>query len=58
VKQLILTQFPWPWLPAAALLIFFAFFVIMVARISRKSQTPLINEVARMPFDEGEKHEP
>lgn len=57
MKQLILTQFPWPVLPMIALLIFFTFFVLLLVRISMRSQKLVFAEAETLPFKEGEKYE-
>ena len=57
MKQQILTQFPWPWLPAAALLIFFVFFVLMIVRLLLESQKPVQLRASHLALEEGEIHE-
>lgn len=54
MKQEILTQFPWPWMPAIALLIFFAFFAGLLVRVSLKSQRPVFERAERLPLEEGD----
>lgn len=55
MKQEILTQFPWPWLPTLALLIFFSFFVILLFRVNSKNQREIINLAQQLPLNDGEK---
>lgn len=55
MKQEILTRFPWPWLPSLALLIFFIFFVGLVARLMLKSRKPILVRASRLPLEEAEK---
>lgn len=55
MKQEILTQFPWPWLPTTALLIFFVFFVILLFRVSSKSQKREFVRAETLPLGDGEK---
>lgn len=55
MKQELLARFPWPWLPALALLIFFSFFMGLLIRLSLKSQQSPLTLAERLPFDEGEK---
>ncbi len=57
MKQYILTQFPWPWLPAAALVIFFLFFVGVVVFTSLKWRRPVYEKAAQIPLDEGTLHQ-
>ena len=57
MKQEILTQFPWPWLPSLALLIFFAFFIGLVVRVSMKSRQHLFKAAEGLPLSDGEKYE-
>lgn len=53
MKQYILTQFPWPWLPAIALVIFFTFFVGVVIFTGLKSRRHLYESAALLPLEEG-----
>ncbi len=57
MKQAILTQFPWPVLPMIALVIFFTFFVLLIVRISMKSQRAVFAEAETLPLQEGDKYE-
>ena len=57
MKQQILTQFPWPWLPTLALLIFFSFFVFLLFRISSQSQRRVFEAAEQLPLADGDKHE-
>lgn len=57
MKQYILTQFPWPWLPAAALVIFFTFFVGLLIVTSLKSRRLVYESVAKLPLEEGTLHQ-
>jgi lipopolysaccharide/colanic/teichoic acid biosynthesis glycosyltransferase len=57
MKQEILTQFPWPVLPMIALVIFFTFFILLMIRVSLKSQQPVFDVAATLPLHEGEKYE-
>lgn len=57
MKQEILTQFPWPWLPTLALLIFFVFFVGLMIRVNLKSRNKIFIEAAALPLSDGEKYE-
>lgn len=52
MKQLILTQFPWPWLTAMALIIFFSFFVSMCFYINHRSQKKKIHEASLIPLND------
>jgi cbb3-type cytochrome oxidase subunit 3 len=54
MKQEILTQFPWPWMPVVALLIFFIFFAGLLVRVSLKSQQPIFEKAERLPLEEGD----
>jgi hypothetical protein len=56
MKQVILTQFPWPWLPTFALLLFFAFFSALIVRVCLKSTKELYAEVEKIALEEGERH--
>ena len=57
MKQEILTQFPWPWLPALALLIFFGFFIGLLIRVSMKSRRHIFTAAESLPLHDGEKYE-
>ena len=57
MKQTILTQFPWPVLPMIALVIFFTFFVLLLVRISMRSQQPVFARAEVLPLEEGDKYE-
>lgn len=57
MKQVILTKFPWPVLPMIALCIFFAFFVLLLIRVSMKSQRPVFAKASELPLEEGEKYD-
>jgi cbb3-type cytochrome oxidase subunit 3 len=58
MKQLILTQFPWPWLTAVALMIFFTFFVALLVRVSRRSALPAFQAAANLPLEDEEEFKP
>jgi hypothetical protein len=49
------SQFPWTWLPITALLIFFAFFAILIVRVTMKSRQPVFREAGLLPLEDGEK---
>ena len=55
MKQEIHTQFPWPWLPTIGLLIFFIFFVVLLFRVSSKSQKREFVSAEKLPLADGEK---
>ncbi len=57
MKQEILTRFPWPWLPSLALLIFFIFFIGLIAQLMMTSRQPLLARQSKLPLEEAEKHE-
>ncbi len=57
MKQLILTQFPWPWLSTLALMIFFVFFIGLIVRVNQKSRAPIFKESEVLPLSDGEKYE-
>lgn len=54
MKQEILSKFPWPWLPTAALLIFFIFFVGLIIRVSLKSRKPVFEAAETLPLHDGD----
>lgn len=56
MKQEILSRFPWPWLSATALVIFFVFFLGLLVRLWMQSQQPVLLRAQQLPFDEGEKY--
>jgi len=56
MKQYILTQFPWPWLPAIALVIFVTFFVGVVILTGLRSRRHLYEAAALLPLEEGTPH--
>lgn len=58
MKQMILTQFPWPWLPAIALIIFFTFFVSLLILVSLKSRQPILRAASELPLDDAQTYEP
>jgi len=53
MKQSILSQFPWPWLPAIALVIFFALFVGLLAITGLKTRQTAFAAASRLPMDDG-----
>ena len=53
MKQLILTQFPWPWLPTLALVIFFTFFVGVIFISRLKSRQAIFNAASFLPLQDG-----
>lgn len=55
MMQQVLTQFPWPWLPSLALVIFFVFFVLLIFRVRAESQKEILNSGASLPLHDGEK---
>lgn len=57
MKQLILTQFPWPWLPSMALLIFFIFFVGLITIVTLRSRAGVYVQPSHLPLEEGTKDE-
>jgi cbb3-type cytochrome oxidase subunit 3 len=58
MKQIALAQFPWPWLTAFALLIFFSFFIIVCIRVYQRSQKQNIIDASLIPLhDEVLHHE-
>lgn len=57
MKQQILTQFPWPWLPAIALMIFFALFIGLLAITGLKTRQAVFATASRLPMDDGTLHE-
>ena len=56
MKQEILTQFPWPWLPTLALLIFFIFFIGLLINVSMKSRRPIFDAAETLPLQEAQKY--
>ena len=46
---------PWTDLPVLALLLFFAVFVAVIVRVSRKSRREALDIAARLPFDGNER---
>lgn len=54
MMQKALSQFPWPSLSSAALLLFFAFFVALLALVNMKSQESVYFRAARLPLHEGD----
>lgn len=57
MKQEILTQFPWPWLPSLGLLIFFVFFLALLIVVCLDSQKPVFQAAENLPLQDGERHE-
>lgn len=57
MKQMILTQFPWPWLPTLALLLFFGFFVGLLIHLNSRSVRSQCTDAATLPLKDGEIHE-
>lgn len=57
MKQQILTQFPWPWLPTIALVIFFTFFVLLIVNVCLKSNRKIFTAAEGLPLNDGDKHE-
>lgn len=57
MKQEILTQFPWPWLPTAALVLFFVFFVGLIFYVCMKSSENVFIKAEILPLSDGEKYE-
>lgn len=57
MKQLILTQFPWPWLSVLGLVLFFGFFVGLLIRLSLKSNQKIFHVAEQLPLEEGERCE-
>ncbi len=55
MKQEILIQFPWPWLPTLALMIFFVFFVALIIRVGMKSRQHIFTAAESLPLQDGEK---
>ena len=45
-----LAQFPWPWLTALALIIFFTFFVGLLILVNHRSQIKKIDEASMIPL--------
>lgn len=56
MKQIALAQFPWPWLTAIALLIFFTFFVGVCIRVNHRSQRHKNQEASLIPLEDGVPH--
>lgn len=54
MKSQILTQFPWPWLTAAALLIFFTFFMGVIVQVYRRSARTKMQLAATLPLEDAE----
>lgn len=57
MKQEILVRFPWPWLTAVALIIFFVFFLGLLIRVSLKSRRSVFAAAELLPLHDGDKHE-
>jgi cbb3-type cytochrome oxidase subunit 3 len=57
MKQQILTLFPWPWLTALALIIFFTFFTSMIFLVFSRFTKKFIEEGQQLPLSDGEKYE-
>ena len=57
MKQLILTQFPWPWLSVLGLVLFFSFFIALLIFVSLNSNQPIFRAAEKLPLNEGERHE-
>lgn len=57
MKQEVLSQFPFPWLPTIALLIFFVFFVALLILLSTPSQKSLAAQAGILPLNDGEHDE-
>lgn len=55
MKQEILTQFPWPWLPTLALMIFVTFFIGLLINVSLKSRRPIFDAAETLPLQEAKK---
>jgi cbb3-type cytochrome oxidase subunit 3 len=55
MKQEILTQFPWPWMPIFAMMIFLSFFMVLIVRVSMKSRRHIFNSAENLPLHDGEK---
>lgn len=55
MKQEILTQFPYPWLPSLGLLIFFFFFVGLLISVGMKSRHQTFARAESLPLHDGEK---
>lgn len=54
MKQLILTQFPWKWLPVVGLLIFFIAFLLLLIRILLESKDETVKTYSSLPLNDGE----
>ncbi len=52
MKQAILSQFPWPWLPSLGLIIFLALFIFLVLREYRREAQTTNETLARLPLEE------
>lgn len=52
MKQIALAYFPWPWLTATALLIFFTFFVVICIRVNHRSQKEKIDNASLIPLQD------
>ncbi len=50
MKQIALAHFPYPWLTAVALLIFFSFFVVLCIRVNHRSQKEKIDQASLIPL--------
>lgn len=57
MKQEILIHFPWPWLSTLALMIFFTFFIGLVARLTMKSRRRVFALAERLPLSDGDKRD-
>jgi len=56
MKQEILTQFPWPWLPTLALMIFVTFFIGLLINVSMKSRRKFFDAAATLPLQDAQKY--
>ncbi len=55
MKQLILTQFPWTWLPTLSLIIFFVFFSGMILFTGLKTRKQIFLSASQLPLEDGDK---
>lgn len=53
MKQEILSKFPWPTLPSAALILFFIFFVALFVITHFRSRTPIYARASALPLEDG-----
>ncbi|MES2856092.1 MAG: hypothetical protein V4692_09525 [Bdellovibrionota bacterium] len=54
MKQLVLSQFPWPVLPTAALILFFVFFIGLFVVTHLRARTPIYKLASALPLEEGQ----